>query len=328
MGLYAMQAWWWSGEDLWTFAHLIKIPGLAGEALTLWALWRFAGPKASAAYAWLPAAILVSGFHGNTDGLYAALVLVAVIAFDRQRYYFAGLLLTAALNVKLIPLVLLPLVFIGSPNWKALLRLTAGLAIGAAPFVVPALSAGHAMYRNMVLYNSTTDNWGFLVILNHCAAIPVLGKLAAATRDAYLVAGRYVVLAAVTGVALLSKFRSRRPMAEQAALGAALFLLLTPGFGVRYVIFVAPSLCLVDLPQGLLWGWASGLFIGVVYWTWLVTAAHPISLFQNKFSYYAWVIGLAAWGILLHFVWRQSKSLGTRNQLIAVVSAVGIEPTT
>jgi hypothetical protein len=211
MGLYAMQAWWWSGENLWTFAHLIKIPGLAGEALTLWALWRFAGPKASAAYAWLPAAILVSGFHGNTDGLYAALVLVAVIAFDRQRYYFAGLLLTAALNVKLIPLVLLPLVFIGSPNWKALLRLTAGLAIGAAPFVVPALSAGHAMYRNMVLYNSTTDNWGFLVILNHCAAIPVLGKLAAATRDAYLVAGRYVVLAAVTGVALLSKFRSRRP---------------------------------------------------------------------------------------------------------------------
>ena len=97
---------------------------------------------------------------------------------------------------------------------------------------------------------------------------------------------------------------------------------------MRYVIFVAPSLCLVDLPQGLLWGWASGLFIGVVYWTWLVTAAHPISLFQNKFSYYAWVIGLAAWGILLHFVWRQSKSLGTRNQLIAVVSAVGIEPTT
>ena len=328
MGLYAMQAWWWSGEDLWTFAHLIKIPGLAGEALTLWALWRFAGPKASAAYAWLPAAILVSGFHGNTDGLYAALVLVAVIAFDRQRYFLAGLLLAAALNVKLIPLVLLPLVFIGSPNWKALLRLTAGLAIGAAPFVVPALSAGHAMYRNMVLYNSTADNWGFLVILNHCAAIPVLGKLAAATRDAYLVAGRYVVLAAVTGVALLSKFRSRRPMAEQAALGAALFLLLTPGFSVQYVIFVAPLLCLVDLPQGLLWGWVSGLFIGVVYWTWLVTAAHPISLFQNKFSYYAWVIGLAAWGILLHFVWRQSKSLGTRNQLIAVVSAVGIEPTT
>ena len=328
IGLYAMQAWWWSGEDLWTFAHLIKIPGLAGEALILWALWRFAGPKASAAYAWLPAAILVSGFHGNTDCLYVALVLVAVIAFDRQRYFLAGLLLAGALNVKLLPLMLVPLVFIGSPNRKALLRLTAGLAIGAAPFVVPALSAGHAMYRNMVSYNSNAVNWGLLAILNQCVGIPALGKWAAATKDFYLVAGRYVILAAITGVALQAKSRNCRPMAEQAALGAALFLLLTPGFGVQYVIFVAPLLCLVDMPQALRWGWVSGLFIGVVYWAFRVAAAHPTSLIDSDFPLHAWVIGLAAWAILLHFVWRHSKSSGNRNRLVAVVSAVGIEPTT
>jgi hypothetical protein len=138
--------------------------------------------------------------------------------------------------------------------------------------------------------------------------IPVLSKLAAATEDAYLVAGRYVVLAAVTGVALLSKFRSSRPMAEQAALGAALFLLLTPGFGVQYVIFVAPLLCLVDVPEALRWGWVSGLFIGVVYWTFLVAAAHPTSVFDTNFPFRAWVIGLAAWAILLHFVWRHRPS--------------------
>jgi hypothetical protein len=308
MGLYAMQAWWWSGKDLWTFAHLMKIPGLAGEALTLWALWRFAGPKASAAYAWLPAAIFVSGFHGNTDCLYAALLLVAVMAFDRQRYFVAGLLLAAALNVKLIPLVLLPLVFLGPPNRKALLRLTAGLAVGAAPFVVPALAAGPAMYRNMVGYNSNAVNWGFFAILHQCVGIPVLGKLAAAAGDAYLVAGRYVILAAITGVALLAKSRGSRPMAEQAALGAALFLLLTPGFGVQYVIFVAPLLCLVDLPQALRWGWVSGLFIGVVYWTFRVAAAHPTSLIESDFPLHAWVIGLAAWAILLQFVWRHRLS--------------------
>lgn len=319
MGLYAMQARWWSGEDLWTFAHLIKIPGLAGEALTLWALWRFAGPKASAAYAWLPAAIFVSGFHGNTDCLYAALVLVAVIAFDRQRYFLAGLLLAAALNVKLIPVVLLPLVFIGSPNWKALLRLTAGLAIGAAPFVVPALAAGPAMYRNMVAYNSNADNWGLLVILNQCVEIPVLSKLAAAAEAAYLAAGRYVVLAAVTGLALLSKFRSSRPMAEQAALGAALFLLLTPGFGVQYVIFVAPLLCLVDMPEALRWGWVSGLFIGVVYLAFRVEAAHFTSRFEYKFPFGAWAIGLAAWAILLHFVWRhRSEALPVAGKIVRV----------
>lgn len=304
MGLYAMQAWWWSGENLWTFAHLLKLPGLAGEALTLWALWRFAGPQASAAYAWLPAAILVSGFHGNTDCLYAALVLVAVIAFDRQRYFLAGLLMAAALNVKLIPLVLLPLVFIGSPNRRALLRLTIGLAIGAVPFVAPALQAGPAMYRNMLVYNSSADTWGILVILKACVHLPVLGKLGAAMKDAYLAAGRYFVLAAITLVALLSKFRGSRPMAEQAALGAALFLLLTPGFGVQYVIFVAPLLCLVDLPAALRWGCVSGLFIGLAYWSFRIPGAHLASYHNNSFPVQVWVVGAAAWAILLHFVWR------------------------
>ncbi len=318
MGLYAMQAWRLSGEDLWTFAHLIKLPGLAGEALILWALWRFASPQASAAYAWLPAAILVSGLHGNTDCLYAALVLVAVIAFDRQRYFLAGLLLAAALNVKLIPLVLLPLVFIGSPTRRALLRLTTGLALGAAPFVVPALSAGRAMYRNMVAYNSYPDNWGLLVILKAGVHIPVLGTFAAVLKDAYLADGRYFVLAAVTLVALLSKFRGNRLMAEQVALGAALFLLLTPGFGVQYVIFVTPLLCLVDVPAALLWGWISGLFIGLVYWGFRVPGTHFASLHATFIPFPAKIIGVAAWAMLLQFVWRHR----TIRRPVAVIPQV------
>jgi hypothetical protein len=304
MGLYAMLAARWSGGNLWTFAHFIKLPGLAGEALTLWALARFAGLRASAVYAWLLAAILVSGFHGNTDCLYVALVLVAVIAFDRQLYFVAGLLLAASLNVKLIPLMLLPLVYIGSPNWKARLHLTAGLAIGAVPFVFPALTAGEEMYRNMLLYNSNADNWGIPLLLQSIASISFLGEFGASITDAYLVAGRYVVLAAVTVVALLSKFRSQRPMAEQVALGAALFLLLTPGFGVQYVVFVAPLLCLVDIPAAMRWGCVSGLFIGLVYWHFRVPRAHLASQQTADFPVQAWIVGVAAWAVLLHFVWR------------------------
>jgi hypothetical protein len=314
IGLYAMQAWRLSGEDMWTFAHLLKLPGLAGEALTLWALWRFSSPQASAAYAWLPAAILVSGFHGNTDCLYTALVLVAVIAFDRQLHFLAGLLLAAALNVKLIPLLLLPLVFIGAPNRRVLLSLTAGLALGAAPFVFPALAAPHAMYQNMLGYNSYPDNWGLLVILKAGVQISIFGTFAAVLKDSYVAFGRYFVLAAVTLVALASKFRSRRPMAEQAAIGAALFLLLTPGFGIQYVMFVAPLLCLVDVPAALRWGWVSGLFIGSVYWIFRVPGAHLASIHAPRIPAQAWVIGVAAWAILLEIVWRHRPFGGASPQ--------------
>jgi hypothetical protein len=53
---------------------------------------------------------------------------------------------------------------------------------------------------------------------------------------------------------------------EQAALGAVQFLVLTPGFGVQYVIFAAPLLCIVDWREGAWWGCISGAFIGTVYW--------------------------------------------------------------
>src|ERR1035441_4431181 len=38
MGLYAAQVWQWSHGSIWEFARWIKLPGLAGEALVLWAM--------------------------------------------------------------------------------------------------------------------------------------------------------------------------------------------------------------------------------------------------------------------------------------------------
>src|SRR5664280_1453219 len=216
MGLYAAQVWQWSHGGIWEFARWMKLPGLAGEALVMWAMWRFIGLRAFAVYAWLPAAILVSSFHGNTDCLYAALVLLAAIAFDKERYFLSGLLWSASLNVKLLPLFLIPLVFLG--------------------------------------------------VLNRGVASPALQGICDPLREWWMAAGRYVILLAVVGVALLSRYRRKMPMTEQAALGAALFLVLTPGFAVQYVVFAAPLLCFVDFPEGVRWGWISGLFIGAVYW--------------------------------------------------------------
>ena len=129
MGIYAAHSWLWAHADVLRFARYMKLPGLAGEALTVWALWRFAGYRAFVAYAWLPAAILVSAYHGSTDCLCAALVLVAAISFDREQYFLSGLLWSAALNVKLIPLVLLPVVVLGAPKMRDFIRLAIGLAI-------------------------------------------------------------------------------------------------------------------------------------------------------------------------------------------------------
>jgi uncharacterized membrane protein len=303
MGLYAAQAWRWSGGSLWEFARWLKLPALCGEALVLWTLWRWGGPLAFAVYAWLPAAILVSSFHGNTDCLCAALILVAAMAFERERYFLSGLLLSASLNVKLLPLFLVPLFFLAVPNRKAFLHLAPGFAVGMIPFLPPALTAGKAMYRDMMVYNSRAENWGLIALLRRGTFGPGLRWICRPLGEWWLTAGRYAILLSVVGVALLSRYRAKMPMTEQAALGAALFLVLTPGFAVQYVVFVLPLLCVTDFSEGVRWGWVSGLFIAMVYWMARVSWMPLQSKLEGIYQFPATVVGMMAWVILVHFIW-------------------------
>ncbi|MDY7228978.1 glycosyltransferase 87 family protein [Hyalangium rubrum] len=331
MGLYARWAWSVTGEllanntlnletvgnagELMGFARLMKLPGLLGEALVLWALWRFASPRAFAAYALLPAPILVSSYHGNTDCLYAAFVLLAALMFDQRRYFLSGLLWSAALNVKLLPLALLPIVLLAPRDWRAFLRLVAGGVLGLLPFLPPALTVAASMYRNMLTYNSRPDNWGLMAFLNLSLEIPNLSPFFWPVRTWFLEAGRYLVLGSITAVALLSRFRSGMTMAQQAAVGSALFFVLAPGFGVQYVVLAAPLLCFVDLRAGLRWGWASGLFIGLVYWIYLRTLSPPLSYFTVFFPGPAPVVGILAWAVLGHFAWTHLWTAWRRREV-------------
>lgn len=305
-GLYAAQVWRWSGASVPNFARLIKLPGVAGEAVSLWALWKFGEPRAFALYACLPAAILVSGFHGNTDSLCAALVLVAAIAFDRERYFTSGLLWSAALNVKLMPLILLPLPLLATHTWRNLRRLWGGILLGLVPFIPPGLRAAHAMYHNFLSYRSNLSEWGIPALLNAAIDVPNLRPYFLPLEDWYAVNGRYLILATVIALATLPALRKSMSMATKAALGAALFLLLASGFGVQYVEFAAPLLCYVDLATGFWWGWTSGLFIGVVYW--MSSTRHPFqSIFPPRYLGPAPLLGMLAWAVLAHFIWVQIR---------------------
>ncbi len=315
MGLYARQAWLAAGGDWVMMARLIKLPGLFGEALALWGLWRFAGPKAFVAYALLPAAILLSGFHGNTDCLLAALVFLAALTFQRERYFLSGLLWSAALNVKVLPIVLLPIVLLAPRDRRSFLRLVAGGAIGLIPFIPCVLMAGSSMYRNMLSYNSQPNNWGILAFLNPALEMANIASLATAVRDVFIEAGRYLVLGSITAVALLSRFRLKLPMTELTAIGASLFFVFAPGFAIQYVVFLAPLLCFVDLRVGLWWGWLAGLFAGLVYWIFLKAGWHPpFADFVSGFPGPTPLVGILAWALLIQFVWARLRDAWQRSR--------------
>jgi len=316
-GLYAMWALDSANQDVLVFARLLKLPALLGEALAMVLLARLGGMRLAALYALLPAPILVAAYHGNTDTLYAALALLAAVAFDRKHHAVAGLAMAAALNVKLIPLVLVPLFLISAPTWRALLRFGAALALGALPYVPSLLAAGAAMHRNMVAYNSSADEWGFLALLNDAERAPATQALAAPLKAAVLSLGRYLIMGGAVALAIASRLRLRLSLLQQAAVTSGLFLFFAPGFGIQYIAFPAPLILAVDATAGVFWGLASGAFAASLYGSYLVPRApgEPLySSFTAPFPGWCPEVGVVAWAglgawIYLHLraAWRPGR---------------------
>jgi hypothetical protein len=308
MGLYAAQAWDLTrGEDLVHFARVIKVPGLIGDAVVLAVLTRLGGLPLFAAYATAPTAVLITSYHGNTDGLYVAFILLSALAFDRGRFFWAGLLFGAALNVKLLPVFLLPLLLVALPNRRALLRAASGLVLGAIPYLPLLVGSAGDMYSRMVAYNSVRNDWGIPAFLYPASEQEGLEHVAGPFSDAFVSSGRYLILAAIVFLAVAARFRVRLSMVEQFAIGGSIFLVLAPGFGVQYILIVTPFLFLVSLAYGLAFAWLAGAFLAVRYWI-PIGSGYPVRAPPNTSGrQVAAEIGVLAWATLVVFVWTRLR---------------------
>jgi Glycosyltransferase family 87 len=301
------------GLDGVAFAFWVKLPGLIGEACSAWLLYRIMSPRGRlraaatlAAFAWCLDSILVSGYHGNTDCLYAFFCLLSAWLLDEKARPFAGgLALAAALNVKLIPIILVPLFASRFREWRSLARYAAGLSIAAVPFVPVLIGAGASFWRNAIAYNSKIDYWGVQCLLLHSLSNPKLGAATSWLQSFYTAFGRYFVLGLPLVVSAVSFRTDRWSRYQLGAIGFGIFLVLAPGFGVQYTASVVPLLFAASPAWGALFGLVAGLFVGVVYFT-FVTAGPPwFSQFEERFTMPSHLVGLLAWWVMLEYVVRE-----------------------
>ena len=151
------------------FAILMKIPGLAGEAgslYLLWKLWRERGGgslglSALALYSWSLVSILVGSYHCNTDALCAFFCLLsAYLAESKGKHFWSGVALAAALNVKFIPVCLVPAALVLCRRPRVLASFCLGLALAIVPFVPALLTCPKDLIRSVVQYSHRVENWG------------------------------------------------------------------------------------------------------------------------------------------------------------------------
>jgi len=263
----------WVGGDLW-FTFIMKLPGIAGDLLSIWLvaqIWlkrgNVAGAKAAAVCMALnPIAIIISGYHCNTDNFYAFLSLLAMYLIDSGGGFFlGGLALAAAINVKLIPILLVLPALSFCRNGRDARRLLAGLAIGIIPFLPLLIWAPDAVKANMLTYVPPGVRWGVGYILRDIRTHPRFTPTADAMIAQYSWIGRYAIL---LGMILLSgiSWRTKRWTAcELALILYALFLALAPGFGHQYLVILVPLLATLSVWRSWLYAVLASVFAVFAY---------------------------------------------------------------
>jgi hypothetical protein len=238
---------------------------------------------------------MIAGFHGNTDPTMIFFVLLAVVLGQQKRpAWQVGLAFGMAMNFKIVPVVLLPIFLLSLPGWRQ--RFAFGMAaitaivVASLPYIL--IEPGFIV-RRLFSYGSIYGQWGIPSLLG--ALPPQLAWLNAM----YNIVGKYVMLVAVGSVPLWLRYlaRERPSLFEQCAAAFLIFMVLTPGFGVQYLVWVVPWMIVAGFLPALLFFAASGAFL-FAYYTffaggipWYTAFAVP----EYPLPSYIMAVGIVCW---------------------------------
>jgi len=319
LGTYLGFAYEWAGPKEKLFAFYIRLPGiLADLAVVLALLWvkRQTGRPSWWALGLLavsPVSFMVSGFHGNFDPLIALGVTLAVAACVAGQPMLCGVFLGLTCQVKIIPVLMGPaFFFFWLHRGKA-----RPFAIGAICFVmvgwlVPLCTVPNLFLHRVIAYSSIWGWWGFPYLIGMLGGPKLHASITDPPTQAETVLGllfKVIIILAVITLAWRKRASAPVGVFSTLALSWAIFLVFAPGFGVQYLVWMAPF-----------------LLIHSERWFVIYTAASSIALFcfytaiSNGLP---WNIGfyvsttldqwrpwlLLPWGVLLAFLGASMKRM-------------------
>ncbi len=282
------------------FALVFKLPMILASAASIVLLWRAGVSRAALVlFALNPVDVLICGFHGNTDSLCAALSLLSALLLERGRPGLSGLALAAALNVKLIPAVIvLPLLL--SIRGKGMFRFMLGVASAVLPAVPVLVQDAAGLYRNVIGYNSSIAGWG--IHLPFILGQRQLPGFAASLYLLFLAKGKYLLLAATAVLGLLNRRRRAWNTFELGALAFSIFLVIAPGFGAQYLVYPLYFLFASRLRVAVEYSLLASAFLVLLYslsWDGRFLVASARHTMVRAFPH---LTGFLAWYVLLRYV--------------------------
>jgi hypothetical protein len=278
--IHVIRVWGWLANTTGVpFRFWLRLPSILADLGTVFVMARWLAKlwpgknhlAALMALALCPTAILISGYHGNTDSVMVFLVLLSLYLIELEdRAWLAGFVFGLALCVKVVPLAFAPLVFFYLRTWPKRIWFFVAAAITFVACSMPYLWQDPQAVRDAVFgYSSIYGQWGW----------PLLAALTFPEPPTYLhghfdVQGshevfarilKYITLIIITAAPFLLNRRQRPSLLIQGGLITAIVLFMAPGFGGQYLIWLVPFVVALRLRSTLIFYAASSVYLACVY---------------------------------------------------------------
>ena len=221
-----------------------------------------------------PISIVISGHEGNVDGLMIFFVLLSIWSVElRKSTWWGGIAFGLALSVKFVPLLWLPTFFFYIPKVSSKAKCLAGAAVCFSLLSLPFLvQAPITIIRQLLGYGSIYGAWGFSKL-----AVMQFGQ-PNMLHPPYDPTGAHAVFAAIlkygliATICVVSYWMSHRPnkpdLFIQCGIVVALFLFLTPGFGVQYLVWLVPFTIAAGLRATVIYHVIGSVYIALAFGHW------------------------------------------------------------
>ena len=302
------------------FPLLIRLPAIIADFFSTLLVYgvasKFLSHQKSLICAFLvalsPISFQVSGFHGNTDAVFMCLLLLSGYLLQHKRFFgWAGLVFGLAINIKIVPIILLPFFFFFCPNWhnRAKFFMAAAIPVTVG-FSHNLIIDPRGIINNVFLYTSEPKVWGFTNLID---AIPL--HILNGVLNGIIVVSLVKICLVLSRQALRSKeANASRIFFKAFGLNFLIFLVFAPGFGVQYLSWLVLGSVFIGIRGALFLNILAGVFLFSVYTYWSTgfpwyyadaTALEPWSGIPELLSYVVWLYLLGWLLVEIYLICRQ-----------------------
>ncbi|HEV2802042.1 MAG TPA: glycosyltransferase 87 family protein [Pyrinomonadaceae bacterium] len=298
------------------FRFWLRFPSILADLGNLSLVWKICErnpalqltPRALLLLAVYPGSIWISGYHGNTDPLMIFFVLLSLYLLGArgEKTWLAGAAFGMALNIKIVPIVFAPAIFLFLPDLSTRIRY---FAAAAAVFLLASLpyiaQDPFVIWKTVFGYTSQYGRWGWTQLFVKAfpgAPLPLNANHELTGLHAQVAAaGRYLMLTSIIAASVWMNWRARErpPVFLQCGFVAFLFLFLTPGFGTQYLAWLVPWMFVGGAWGTRLYYWASACYITLFYLALSRPARSALNLSQLFGGNFYFFAGIVCWLALL-----------------------------